>query len=86
MHDQTFGLRGNTMKIYGYGKNSSELIELSEASIVASAAELNELVRLLQEAIHRKKNKSISPSAHLHFRDSYKELEEGSADLIVMTD
>jgi len=55
MHDQTFGLRGNTMKIYGYGKNSSELIELSEASIVASAAELNELVRLLQEAVNRKK-------------------------------
>ena len=74
------------MKIYGYGKNSSELIELSEASIVASAAELNELVRLLQEAARRKNNGSISPSDHLHFRDTYKAIEEGSADLIVMID
>lgn len=74
------------MKIYGYGKNSNELKELSEASIVASAAELNELVRLLQEAVRRKNNESISPSDHLHFRDFYKEFEEGSADLIVMID
>lgn len=74
------------MKIYGYAKDSSELTELSEASIVASTAELNELVLLLQEAVRQKKILSGSHSVHLHLRDSYEEFEEDSADLIVMID
>jgi len=35
------------MKLYGYEKDSTSLVELKEASLVASAAELRSLSRLL---------------------------------------
>lgn len=73
------------MKIYGYGREHAELVELSEASIVASAGELRALAAFFNHVADRKEGVIENTSDHVHFRDHWPNWKSESADVVLMT-
>lgn len=74
------------MKLYGYEKDSTSLVELKEASLVASAAELRSLSRLLALVADQKDGILKKSEDHIHFKDFHAEVENCSADIIVIVE
>jgi hypothetical protein len=72
------------MQVFGYKKDSEELMELGEVTFLSNIEELEKLIRFFQEtkAQHSKAAKEIE-SFHSHFRDWDTAWQEGSADIIV---
>lgn len=73
------------MKIYGHELNNIELLELSEASIIADAEELRALAEFFARAADRKEGLIDNTADHIHFRDFWSSWKSESADVIVMT-
>lgn len=74
------------MKVYGYMENSSECIELEEASIYCSIEELDNIIQFLQFAKEQHmKVRNTTPMCHSHYRDWNKMWKKEETDLILAT-
>ena len=74
------------MIIYGYEKNSEDLLKLEEASILCNLTELEKIISFLQDVKREhEKVKSKIEISHSHYRDWDKEWDKSSSDLIIAT-
>lgn len=74
------------MKVYGYKKNSDEFIELQEASIECSIAELDKIIEFLKYSRDQHyKVKNEADICHSHYRDWDKDWKEEKTDIILVT-
>lgn len=74
------------VKIYGYEKDSDELLVLKEISLLCSIEELDKLICFLQTAkSEHNKVKNESPMCHSHFKDYDMTEESGQPDVIIVT-
>lgn len=74
------------MIIYGYEKDSEDLLKLEEASILCSVTELEKIICFLIEV--KKEHEKIASNieiCHSHYRDWDKEWDKSSSDLIIAT-
>lgn len=75
------------MKLYGYEKNSEDMIELNEISIISSIKEMKKLVEFLEHTIECHSSLENSGEAcHTHFRDWDSEWQSDQADLVIVTE
>lgn len=74
------------MKVFGYQKDSENLIELKEVSFQTNIKELDKIIRFLQQVKedHSKINGEVE-LCHSHFRDWDVEWRSGSTDIIIVT-
>lgn len=74
------------MKVFGYQKDSEELIELEEVSIQSDIGGLDKIIKFLQE-VKEQHSKVIGEVelCHSHFRDWDVDWKAGSTDIIVVT-
>ncbi len=74
------------MKVFGYQKESEELIELEEVSIQSDIGGLDKIIKFLQE-VKEQHSKVIGEVelCHSHFRDWDVDWKFGSPDIIVVT-
>lgn len=74
------------MKVYGYQKDSENLIELHKVSFQLDIKELDKIIGFLQE-VKEQHSKVIEKDelCHSHFRDWDGEWKAGSTDIIVVT-
>ncbi|WP_300304554.1 hypothetical protein [Anaerosolibacter sp.] len=74
------------MKVFGYQKDSEELIELQEVSFQSDIRELDKIIEFLQEVKeHHSKVIGEVELCHSHFRDWDVGWKAGSTDIIVVT-
>lgn len=74
------------MKVFGYQKNSEDLIELQEVSFQSDIGELDKIIRFLQEVkVQHSKVIVEVELCHSHFRDWDVDWKAGSTDIIVVT-
>jgi len=74
------------MKVFGYEKDSENLIELQEVSFQSDITELDKIIKFLQSVKmqHSKVNGEVE-LCHSHFRDWDAEWKSDSTDIIVVT-
>ncbi len=74
------------MKVFGYQKDSEELIELEEVSFQSDIGGLDKIIKFLQE-VKEQHSKVIGEVelCHSHFRDWDVDWKAGSTDIIVVT-
>ena len=74
------------LRVFGYQKDSEELIELQEVSFQSDIGELDKVIKFLQE-VKKQHNKVIDEVelCHSHFRDWDVDWKVGSTDIIVVT-
>ena len=72
------------MKIYSYQEEKEEYLDLKEISLVASADELKQVVKLLEKAIKMKESKGGED--HIHLQDIWEEWSDELPDIVVTTD
>ncbi|WP_100407848.1 hypothetical protein [Bacillus solitudinis] len=74
------------MKVFGYQKDSENLMELQEVSIQSDIKELDKIIEFLQEVKeqHRKGIGEVE-LCHSHYSDWDDEWKVGSTDIIVVT-
>lgn len=74
------------MKVFGYQKDSEDLIELQEISLQSDITELDKIIKFLQN-VKEQHSKVIDgvELCHSHFRDWDVEWKPGSTDIIVVT-
>ena len=74
------------MKVFGYQKDSENLIELQEISFQSNMKELDKIIKFLQNVKeqHRKVMNEVE-LCHSHFRDWDPEWKPNSTDIIVVT-
>ena len=73
------------MKIFGYQKDSEELMELEEISIQSDIAELDKIIEFLQYVKKQHRGIKEGEFCNSHFRDWDIEWKSGSPDIIVVT-
>ncbi|QAA33760.1 hypothetical protein [Clostridium manihotivorum] len=74
------------MKLFGYEKESEDLIELEEVSFECNIEELDKIIKFLQYVkCEHSKISSESGLCHSHFRDWDVEWKHESADIIIVT-
>lgn len=76
----------NSMKVFGYQKDSENLIELQEVSIQSDITELDKIIKFLQKV--KEQHSKVTDGeelCHSHFRDWDVEWKLGSTDIIVVT-
>lgn len=75
------------VKVFGYQKDSENLIELQEVSFQTDITELDKIIKFLQN-VKEQHSKVIGEVelCHSHFRDWDDEWKPGSTDFIVVTD
>ena len=74
------------MKVYGYQKDSEDLIELQEVSFQSDISGIDKLIKFLQE-VKEQHSKVIGEVelCHSHFRDWDVDWKADSTDIIVVT-
>lgn len=74
------------MEVFGYQKDSENLIELQEVSFQSDIKELDKIIKFLQK-VKEEHSKIIGEVeiCHSHFRDWDVEWKAGSTDFIVVT-
>lgn len=74
------------MKVFGYQKDSENLIELQEVSFQSDIKELDKIIKFLQD-VKEDHSKIIGEVelCHSHLRDWDIEWKVGSTDIIVVT-
>ena len=74
------------VKVFGYQKDSEELIELEEVSFQSDIGGLDKIIKFLQE-VKEQHSKVIGEVelCHSHFRDWDVDWKAGSTDIIVVT-
>ena len=74
------------VKVFGYQKDSENLIELQEISFQCSITELENIIKFLLN-VKEQHTKVIDEVelCHSHFRDWQVEWKPGSTDIIVVT-
>ena len=77
--------RSDLVKLYGIELDNVELLELSEASIIADVEELRALAEFFTRAADRKEGVVDNTADHIQFRDFWSDWKPQSADIIVMT-
>jgi hypothetical protein len=77
---------GLIMKVFGYQKDSEDLIELQEVSFQCNITELDKVIQFLQN-VKEQHGKVIDEVelCHSHFRDWDVEWKADSTDIIVVT-
>lgn len=74
------------MKVYGHQKDSEDLIELNEISILSDIDELKNLLNYLQEVIQQhSKVVGETELCHSHLRDWDENWESGQPDIVIVT-
>ncbi|MYL35641.1 hypothetical protein GLW05_18860 [Pontibacillus yanchengensis] len=74
------------MKVFGYQKDSENLMELQEVSFQSDIKELDKIIKFLQD-VKEQHSKVMGEGeiCHSHFRDWDSEWKVGSTDIIVAT-
>lgn len=74
------------MKVFGYQKDTENLIELQEVSILSNIKELDRIIEFLKD-IKEKHNNLVGKTelCHSHYRDWDAEWKIGTPDIIVVT-
>jgi hypothetical protein len=74
------------LKVFGYQKDSENLIELQEVSFQADINELDKIIKFLQE-VKEQHSKIIGEVelCHSHFSDWDDEWKAGLTDFIIVT-
>lgn len=74
------------MRVFGYQKDSENLIELQEVSLQSDIKELDKIIGFLQE-VKEQHSKEIEKEelCHSHLRDWDGEWKADSTDIIVVT-
>ncbi len=74
------------MQIYGYEKDSEQLLKLSESCLECSLEELDKVIEFLQQ-VREEHGKIADKTAqpHSHYRDWDKAWTSESSDLIIST-
>ncbi|WP_430885861.1 hypothetical protein [Fusibacter sp. JL216-2] len=74
------------MKVYGYQKNSDDLIELNEVSIMGDIEELEKLVNYFKHVLDEHgKVSDDTEMCHSHIRDWDDKWDDNQPDIIVVT-
>ncbi len=74
------------MKVFGYQKDSEELIELQEVTFQSDIEGLNKIIKFLHE-VKEQCSKVVGEVdlCHSHFRDWDVDWKAGSTDIIIVT-
>ena len=74
------------MKVFGYQKDSEELIELQEVTFQSNITELDKMIKFLSE-VKKQHSKVIGEVklCHSHYRDWDVDWNPDSTDVIVVT-
>lgn len=74
------------MRLFGYQKDSDDLLKLDEVSIQCSIEELKKIIDFLNKVkVEHATVENKTDMCHSHFRDWEPERKKGEPDIIVLT-
>ncbi len=77
---------GIAVKVFGYQKDSENLIELQEVTFQSDIKELDKIIKFLQNVKEQHDKVTVTGElCHSHFRDWDVEWQANSTDIIVVT-